>query len=100
MEASTERVLVLVSFGVFVLLPDVLVAQAIKLIVKSPTEMERTYRIKHATFHHVLEPGIETSGIWGNRRYPIETNSLGFKDREVRDVSLSSDARRVVFIDI
>lgn len=99
MKPSAQRVLVLISFSVFVLLlSDVLVAQAFKLIVKSPTEMERTYRVKHATFHHALQPGTRTYGIWGNRRYPIETNSLGFKDREVRDVALSSDARRVVFI--
>jgi hypothetical protein len=36
--------------------------------------------------------------IWGGRAYPLAVNSLGFKDRAVREVPLTSETKRVLFI--
>lgn len=60
---------------------------------------EGSYRIKSPVYHHDLEKNMSVSrSVWGHLIYPVCTNSLGFKDRVVRDVPLSSDKHRIVFI--
>lgn len=62
-------------------------------------KIETYYRIKHDVYHHSLAPNISYSeGRWGPIGYRIDTNSLGFKDRSARQVPLSSDKYRIVFI--
>ncbi len=87
---------------VVVLICDVLFAQVVKRVMPTPRriqmEMERSYRIPNAVYHHDLAPNRAERGAWGNRTYPIFTNSLGFKDRAVREVPLQSEPWRVLFI--
>jgi hypothetical protein len=50
-------------------------------------------------YHHDLRPRASVEDeVWGPRRAPYRTNSLGFRDREVRDVPLRSDRPRILFI--
>ena len=60
---------------------------------------ERRYRIKSPVYHHDLARNKSIDDArWGLGRYPLRTNSLGFKDREVREVPLRSDGHRILFI--
>jgi len=62
------------------------------------SENFKVVRIQDPVFHHSLKPLVDTEEKWGNVIYRIRTNSLGFKDRECREVPLNSSKKRVVFI--
>jgi len=81
---------------------DVLFAQVAKLVLPASEriqrEQERLYRVKSNMYHHDLAKNASQHGVWGGRFYPIFTNSLGFKDREVREVPIQSEDWRILFI--
>ena len=85
--------------GLLVVL-DVLAAQLLKVFPDSLNlrQLEKSYRVASSIYHHDLLPGVDETAVWGPFRYPYRTNSLGFRDREARDVPLSSEQRRVLFI--
>jgi hypothetical protein len=57
------------------------------------------YRSREPWFHHGLRPNASGMSQWGSGPlYPAHVNSLGFLDREVREVPLASDGRRVLLI--
>lgn len=50
-------------------------------------------------FHHTLKPSAEFRyQRWGNVRHSVFTNSLGFRDKAVRRIPLSSDKYRILFM--
>lgn len=50
-------------------------------------------------FHHTLRPNTEfLYQRWGNLRHSVATNSLGFRDKTVRHVPLSSEKYRILFM--
>lgn len=49
-------------------------------------------------YHHDLIPNQDGTVAWLDFRYRLTTNSLGFKDSDVRDVPLKSDSNRLLFI--
>jgi hypothetical protein len=55
-------------------------------------------RVAHSEFHHGLAPNFSGYSKWGPIRYPLRTNSLGFRDAKVREVPLGSETRRVLLI--
>jgi hypothetical protein len=55
-------------------------------------------RIADRVFHHTLAPNYSGYEGWGDRGYHLITNSLGFKDAAVRNISLTTHMRRVVLI--
>jgi len=57
-----------------------------------------SFRTKHYYYHHGLVPNYSGITAWGNIYYPIYTNSLGFRDRCVRDVPLQSSKKRILFL--
>ena len=60
---------------------------------------EKEYRITSNYYHHDLKPNVNIpKTVWGNVSYPIATNSLGFKDKMPREVPLSSNNYRILFI--
>jgi hypothetical protein len=60
---------------------------------------EREFRTTSDVYHHDLEKNAAVDGlVWGSYRYNIRTNSLGFKDAVVRDISLQSPTPRMLFI--
>jgi len=57
------------------------------------------YRTSSPTYGHDLLPMVSVDDVsWGGTLYDIRTNSLGFKDREPREVPLESTRRRLLFI--
>ena len=58
----------------------------------------KKFRVKHPVYHHGFLPNVSVMDRWGDSWYPIKTNSLGFKDAVNREVSLKSDAYRLLFI--
>jgi hypothetical protein len=67
-------------------------------IVTSGQEREHAARIANPIFDHGLAPNFNGYDVWGEARYPLLTNSLGFKDGTVRDVPLKADHRRILLI--
>jgi hypothetical protein len=61
-------------------------------------EQARPARIYDPIYDHALAPKFDGYDVWGEARYRLITNSLGFKDASTRDVPLQSDARRILLI--
>ncbi|MGD9545807.1 MAG: SGNH/GDSL hydrolase family protein, partial [Methylocystis sp.] len=55
-------------------------------------------RVRDAHFTHGLKPNFDGFDAWGSNTVRIYTNSLGFRDAAVRDVPMTTDRKRVVFI--
>jgi hypothetical protein len=61
-------------------------------------ERERLARIADPVYDHGLVPNFDGYDVWGEARYPLFTNSLGFKDRSVREMPLKATSRRILLI--
>lgn len=59
--------------------------------------LNRRYRTASALYHHDLHPNAAAPAVWG-LGYFVYTNSLGFRDREVREVPLDSGRERILLI--
>ena len=58
----------------------------------------RSARTSHIFYHHGLRDHVHSEAWWGHIHYIFDTNSLGFKDRTMRDVPLRTDKWRIVFL--
>ncbi|MDH8404796.1 hypothetical protein QIG58_28150, partial [Klebsiella pneumoniae] len=58
----------------------------------------RRYRIFDYRYHHSLIANFDGYDYWGNNRYRLFTNSLGFKDAAVREIAKVSPNRRILLI--
>ncbi len=76
----TEAVLHVVSSGSNPLFP------------KSPL------RIRDPAYTHTLKSNFAGYDWWMGRKYPVFTNSLGFRDASVRDVPLDAGRKRILFM--
>lgn len=54
-------------------------------------KIEKNYRVEHPVFHHTLLPDYDGFGYWGNQKYKICTNHLGFKDYCDKSLQVSSE---------
>jgi hypothetical protein len=61
-------------------------------------ERERSARVADPVYDHGLVPNFAGYDIWGEARYPLFTNSLGFKDASVREVPLKESSRRILLM--
>jgi hypothetical protein len=61
-------------------------------------EQARVARIYDPVYDHTLAPNFDGYDIWGEARYRLITDSLGFKDASTRDVPLKPDTRRILLI--
>jgi hypothetical protein len=59
---------------------------------------QQSFRCSHPFYHHGLRANQSQLTHWGGHRYPMLTNSLAFRDRQIRSVPLQSDGPRVVLI--
>jgi lysophospholipase L1-like esterase len=59
-------------------------------------EQRRGSRIAHPVYDHGFASKFKGHEAWGELRYPVITDSLGFKDASTRDVPLKSSSRRVL----
>lgn len=57
-----------------------------------------TFRAPHPYYHHGFLPDVSTTTRWGEREYPMHTNSLGFRDGSPRAVALEPAGRRILVI--
>jgi lysophospholipase L1-like esterase len=89
---------VLFGCAVYVSL-DIGAAQVLKHTrVWYPDAAERPYRKSVSPYHHGLAENVNLMGQWGSIQYPVRTNSLGFRDAEVRTIPLRAAGPRVVLI--
>ncbi len=61
-------------------------------------EHERTARIYDPVYDHGLAPNFDGYDVWGEARYRLITDNLGFKDSAVREVPLQSSSHRVLIM--
>ena len=61
-------------------------------------EKERPARIANAVYDHGFAANFDGYDVWGELRYRLITDSLGFKDVSVRNVPLKSASRRILLI--
>jgi hypothetical protein len=61
-------------------------------------EKQRPVRIADAKYDHGFAANFDGYDVWGELRYRLTTDSLGFKDTSVRNVPQKSDSRRVLLI--
>src|SRR5262249_35712500 len=61
-------------------------------------EQARPARIYDPVYDHGLAPKFDGYDVWGEARYRLITNSLGFKDSATREVPLQSNGRRILII--
>jgi hypothetical protein len=61
-------------------------------------EETRSPRIAHPVYDHGLAMNFDGHDVWGEVRYRLITDSLGFKDGSTREVPLKSDSRRILLI--
>lgn len=82
-------------FATVIILVVLIDLSAGKLLIE---ENDHPFRIPHYYYHHDLLPNTEAMDSWGNQTYKLFTNSLGFRDREIRDVPLVNSKKRTLFI--
>jgi len=61
-------------------------------------EKQRPVRIANPVYNHGFAANFDGYDIWGELRYRLMTNSLGFKDASPRDVPLKPDSRRILLM--
>ena len=61
---------------------------------KAPISPQSTCFMRDPVRHHSLEPNCSCERHWGKASYPFATNSLGFRDENIRQVSLSPERGR------
>jgi hypothetical protein len=76
----------------FILILD-LIAGAIFI----PTD-SRSFRCSSPYYHHDFLPSQDANTAWGPMKYRVFTNSLGFRDRAVREVPLASKQKRILLM--
>jgi hypothetical protein len=61
-------------------------------------EKQRPARIANPAYDHGFAADFDGYDVWGELRYRLTTNSLGFKDARVRNVPLKPGSRRILLI--
>jgi hypothetical protein len=61
-------------------------------------EKQRPVRIANPVYDHGFAANFDGYDVWGELRYRLTTDSLGFKDASVRNVPLKSTSRRILLI--
>ncbi len=67
-------------------------------LMGAPQAVKLHCRIPHPTRHHALRPNCAEQMAWGNQSFPFASNSLGFRDREVREVPPNALRRRILLL--
>ena len=60
--------------------------------------LEEWPRGPHPAYHHGLVANFDGYDLWGEAHYRFRTNSLGFRDGQVREVPLVPTTRRILLI--
>ncbi len=98
-----KKILTLILFFIFVAM-DFFFTVGIRLIQKGTIEKRpfanpASIRIEHPIYHHGLKPNsFSLEERWGPSAFSLYVNSLGFRDKEIRAVSPTTDRYRMVFM--
>jgi hypothetical protein len=65
---------------------------------KTPTDPQTICFTRDPVRHHALEPNCSCDRHWGEESYPFVTNSLGFRDANIRQVPLTGTRPRVLVL--
>ena len=57
-----------------------------------------SFRCSNPYYHHDFLPNRNAETVWGDQKYRVLTNSLGFRDGTVRDVPSSSKQKRILLM--
>jgi len=55
-------------------------------------------RIHDPVRYHALKPNCSQTDYWGTDSYQLTTNSLGFRDKEIRDIPLTDSRPRILVL--
>ena len=89
----------IILFCIFFIISDFIISFAYtKFIIKDKKFKSEGHGVEHDSFHHHLKKNLETTDIFNKKKYKIITNSLGFRDKKIRNVEYISNGRRLVFI--
>ena len=61
-------------------------------------QSKKKYGIKHDKFHHHLKENISISNSFNGQEYIIKTNSLGLRDKEIRNIEYKNFSKRLGLI--
>jgi hypothetical protein len=75
----------------------VLIVDALACVIFPPTG-GHSFRCSNPYYHHDFLPNQNVETAWGDRKYRFVTNSLGFRDKIVRDIPLASSQKRILLI--
>ena len=67
-------------------------------VLTTGQERARIARVADPVYDHGLASNFDGYDIWGEARYRLFTNSLGFKDGSVREVPLKGSSRRILLL--
>ena len=62
-----------------------------------PTDYH-SFRTPHPVYHHGFYPNMKTFTKWGDRVYPMATNSMALIDRSPREIPLHKGKKRIVLL--
>ena len=99
-EKHPKKTLSILLF-IFIVITDITAANLFSALglYKPQYKIERYYRVKNDVFHHTLAANISQSDAkWGALGYSVNTNSLGFKDSQPRQISLDKKHKRILLI--
>ena len=86
--------------GIFILIVylflDIIFFSLLPENIKTEFYNNRAHRIKSYYYHHDLRPNASFYDVWGYERYKINTNNLGFKDKNRREIKFKD--RNILFI--
>ncbi len=74
----------------------ILLLDGLARVLVDPTG--HSFRCSNPYYHHDFLPDQNAETTWGDRKYRIITNSLGFRDKAVREVPLASTQQRILLI--
>ena len=59
---------------------------------------KKYWRIESSLFHHDLKKNINVKENWGNYKYELITNSLGFRDKLNRRVEIKNSKKKRIYV--
>ena len=83
-----KNIITKISFIILVyLIFDIVFFSLLPNEIKTKIYNNRAHRIKSFYYHHDFRPNASFVDQWGYNKTIINTNNLGFKDSEIRDVT-------------
>lgn len=82
---------------VFTVVFLMLILDVLTRFVFAPPD-DHSFRCTNPFYHHDFLPNQDAATEWGDSKYRILTNSLGFRDATVRDVPLVSNQKRILLM--